>query len=112
MRVLFQSPPIGGVRGRRPDGSIQSGNAFFIVKMFEATDSLPSGFTARRMSEWRRDWLAAADGTMRIPAPDFFTPPAGATIPDVVIPAAALRDIPDDALVSLEWRVVQGHGAK
>lgn len=108
MRVLLRTPPIPGVTGKRPDGSLEHGNAYFIAKAFDPREQLPRGYRPRPMSEWRRDGFTQFDGSMRIPAPAFFSMPPGVSIPDAVIPATSLTALSDDTLVSIEWRIVHG----
>jgi hypothetical protein len=110
MQVLLKTAPVGGVTGRRPDGTAERGSAYFVATLYMPGEALPPGTRAVPLSRWRQDGYTKADGSMHIPAPAFFTPDRGVSIPEAVLPAESLRILPEGAQIELEWRIVHGHG--
>lgn len=108
MRVILETAPIAGVTQQIPNGLRVEGFARFIATVYDPGEAVPPNTDPPLMSAWRRDPFTRPDGSMRIGPAVNLVPPPGVVIPDVVIPAALLRDLPDDARLTLTWRVTRG----
>lgn len=108
MRVIFETPPIAGVSQQIPNGLRIQGFAKFFATAYDPGEAVPPNTNPPTMGAWRRDPYTQPDGSMRVTPPADIVPPTGTVMPHVVIPAAVLRDLPDDARLTLTWRVTRG----
>lgn len=108
MRVILETSPIAGVVQQVPNGPRIEGFARFIATVYDPGEPVPPNTKPPLMSAWRRDPFTQPDGSMRVSPAVNLVPPAGVVIPHIVIAAALLRDLPDDARLALTWRVTRG----
>ncbi len=103
MRVIFETQPVPNVTVRKPDGTKAKGRLSFSARVFDPGEAIPPRFVPEPLSRWREN-NGSADGSIRQHCPADII--EGINVSHVgVVPASVLKDLPDDALIALTWRL-------
>jgi len=103
MRVIFETQPVPNVTVRKRDGTKAKGRLSFSARLFDPGEVIPPSYVPEPLSRWRKN-NGSANGSISQRCPANILESTNVSRVGVV-PASVLKDLPEDALIALTWRL-------